>query len=174
MNLLTLKKYDYSLEDYRKAEYVYDSCSHILICSSIDPSSKYLGGYEHRKYGCIKCGLDTKILYETHLISLKDKIMKRYLSEHISDFFKGIETEIICDLNLAKAIYSKIKSAHPNIDDETIIKYIEIALDNIRNIEVNEERKVDRAKRLLLNPKFSRWNSNDICYHEHHPLVNRS
>ena len=69
----------------------------------------------------------------------------------------GIDTKMFCDLDLAKAIYSKIREAHPNIDDETARKYFEIALDNIRNIKVTEERKANRAKRLLLIPGFNRW-----------------
>lgn len=78
---------------------------------------------------------------------------------------KGIETEIACDLDLAQAIYSKIKEAHPDIDDKTAIKYFEIALGDIRNIKVNENRKINRAKRLLLEPSFTRWNGWDVYDH---------
>lgn len=78
------------------------------------------------------------------------------------DSMKGINTKIPCDLNLAKAIYSKIKKAHPNIDDKTATKYFEIALDNIRNIPVNEERKINRARRLSLFSNFNRWNGSDV------------
>ena len=66
------------------------------------------------------------------------------------------------DLDLAKAIYSKIKESHPDIDDETARKYFEIALDNIRKIKVNDERKVSRAKRLSLSPKFNKWTGCDV------------
>ena len=69
----------------------------------------------------------------------------------------GIDTKMFCDLDLAKAIYSKIREAHPNIDDETARKYFEIALDNIKNIKVSDERKTSRAKRLSLSLKFYKW-----------------
>ena len=68
-----------------------------------------------------------------------------------------METKLVCNLDLAKAIYSKIKEAHPDIDDETARKYFEISLDDIRNIKVNDERKKSRAKRLSLNPDFNKW-----------------
>ena len=49
-----------------------------------------------------------------------------------------------------------------DIDDETAYKYFEIALDNIRNIKVNNNRKNSRAKRLSLIPNFKKWNSSDV------------
>ena len=76
---------------------------------------------------------------------------------------KGVETEVACDLDLAQAIFSKIKEVHPDIDDTTAIKYFEIALDDIRNIKVSDERKVGRAKRLSLKPEFKRWSYDDVC-----------
>lgn len=63
-----------------------------------------------------------------------------------------METNIVCDLDLACEIYSKIKEAHPDIN----------ALDHIRNTKVSDDRKVNRAKRLSLNPNFKRWNASDI------------
>ena len=44
-----------------------------------------------------------------------------------------------------------------NGNDLIAIKYFEIALDNIRNIDVSDERKVNRAKRLALMPSFNKW-----------------
>lgn len=88
--------------------------------------------------------------------------MYGYLKENCLYTLKGFETNIVCDLNLAQAIYSKIKQAHPNIDDETSMKYFETTLNDIRNIKVSEERKVSRAKRLSLHPNFTRWNSYDV------------
>ena len=75
---------------------------------------------------------------------------------------KGKSTDIICDLELATAIYNKILEYYPNIDDDTAIKYLGIALDNIRNIEVSEERKMGRAKRLDLSKNFNRWSSSNV------------
>lgn len=51
-----------------------------------------------------------------------------------------------------------IRTDFSDIDDKTVIKYFEIALDDIRNIEVSDERKKSRAKRLGLSKDFNRWN----------------
>lgn len=77
-----------------------------------------------------------------------------------SDF--GIKANILCDLDLAKAIYTKIKEAHPNIDDETIVKYLKVALHNIRDTKVSDERKVNRAIRLALKASFNKWKASDV------------
>ena len=37
-----------------------------------------------------------------------------------------------------------------------------LELNDIRNIEVNDERKKSRAKRLSLNPNFNKWNREDV------------
>jgi len=140
----------------------YDECRHILVYSKIDHDR--LEGRTYRCCGCIKCGLDTSVLdEESDYLTHTQKIMYDYLRKNHLNYLNGIKTDILCDINLATSIYSKIKEAHPNIDDKTALKYFEIALDNIRNIEVNNERKISRAKRLSLNPKFQRWNGRDIC-----------
>ncbi len=137
----------------------YETCNHILVYSKIEYDR-----YEGRTYksrGCIKCGLDNSIL-DTNIDFLhsKEKIKYTYLRKK---YLTGIETKVTCDLDLARAIFSKIKEAHPKIDNKTAIKYFEIALDNIRNIKVNEDRKVNRAKRLSLSPDFKRWDARDVC-----------
>ena len=55
-----------------------------------------------------------------------------------------------------------IRADFSDIDDKTVIKYFEIALDDIRNIEVSDERKKSRAKRLGLSKDFNRWNQISI------------
>ena len=70
----------------------------------------------------------------------------------------------LCDIDLAQAIYKKIKSNYPNIDDAQAIKFFKVSLKNIRNIKVNDERKVSRAKRLALSPDFAKWDSNKNWY----------
>ena len=137
----------------------YDECKHILVFSKIDYDS--YEGRTYRRCGCIKCGLDNSVLdQERDWLPHTRKIMYDYLR---NNYLNGIQTKILCDIKLATSIYSKIKDANPDIDDETAIKYFEIALYNIRNIEVNDERKISRAKRLSLSPKFKRWNGGDIC-----------
>ena len=66
--------------------------------------------------------------------------------------------KIICDLALAKAIYKRIKEIYPDINDELLKKYFKIALDNMMNIKVTEQRKRNRIKRLNLNQNFN-WNT---------------
>lgn len=136
----------------------YDTCNHILVYSQIEHDR-----YEGRTYkscGCIKCGLDNSVLSkDKEWLSFTGKVMYDYLRHH---YLSGIATSNVCDLDLAQAIYSKIKEAHPDITDELAIKYFEIALNNIRDITVSEERKANRAKRLSLHPSFERWYSRDV------------
>ena len=81
--------------------------------------------------------------------------MASVLEEH--DYNDDSDINIVCDKELAMALYKKIREYHPDIDDKTVIKYFEIALDDIRNIEVSDERKKSRAKRLGLRRDFNRW-----------------
>lgn len=159
---LELKKQNTDLYNQQKKLYnaileeKYASCKHILVYSRIESDD-----YEGRKYkycGCIKCGLNNSVSNGDYRY-VDEGVMYNYLKKHS---LRGIETKIACDLDLAMAIYSRIKQVHPDIDDKTAIKYFEIALDNIRNIKVKDERKVSRAKRLLLNPEFNRWKSSDV------------
>lgn len=143
----------------------YSSCNHIWVYSLIDYDS-----YEGRTYrycGCIKCGLDQKVLESDSryldLLPLEQQIMYNFMRNH--SYNNGINTNVLCDMDLAKAIYSKIKNAHPNIDDNTARKYFEIALDNIRKIKVSEARKISRAKRLSLKPKFNKWDGMDVHHY---------
>ena len=139
----------------------YECCEHVLVYSEID-YDRY-EGRTYRSRGCIKCGLDNSVSKQRReWLSFYQKIMYDYLSKK---YLSGLETKIACDLDLAQAIYSKIKETHPGIDDEMAIKYFKIALENIRNIKVSEERKTKRAKRLSLNPKFNSWNGSDV-YHD--------
>lgn len=151
--------YEKQLTLYKEMkEEEYKCCEHVLVYSEIEHD-----GYDGRTYrscGCIKCGLDNSVSKrKREWLPFSQKIMYDYLSEK---YLSGMETKIACDLDLAQAIYSKIKETHPGIDDEMAIKYFEIALDNIRNIKVSEERKTNRAKRLSLNPKFNSWNGSDV------------
>lgn len=135
----------------------YKCCEHILVYSEID-YDRY-EGRTHRSCGCIKCGLDNSVLSKKVGLTFYQMIMYDYLRKR---HLMGKETKIACDLSLAQAIYSKIKETHPDINDEMAIKYFEIALNDIRNIKVSEERKTNRAKRLSLDPKFKSWNAQDV------------
>lgn len=152
---LELKK----ILNYSLCNEQYDLCKHVLVYSKV---------YDDRikRCGCIKCGLDESILDEDRdELTLNNKIMYDYLRNHHRKI-NGINTGNRCDLSLAQAIYLKLEEIYPNINDLTAIKYFEIALDNIRNIDVSNERKVNRAKRLALKPNFNKWNVNDVCIKE--------
>ena len=140
--------------DRKKEEF--SKCSHIWI-----PVSKNVDYYEGRSdidYGCMKCGLDQRVLSASYpkFLSVDDKIMYNYLRQHYA-IHQGIKSHTLCDLDLAHAMYSKIVEYHPEIDDVTALKYFEIALDNMRNIRVNDDRKESRVKRLMLKPGFHNW-----------------
>lgn len=134
----------------------FSKCSHIWI-----PVSKNIDYYEGRSdidYGCMKCGLDQRVLSASYpeFLSVDDKIMYNYLYQHYA-IHQGIKSHTLCDLDLAHAMYSKIVEYHPEIDDVTALKYFEIALDNMRNIRVTDDRKESRVKRLMLKPGFHNW-----------------
>lgn len=134
----------------------FSECEHIWL-----PIDKISGDCEGRSdiyYGCMKCGLDQRIISATSakFLSPEYKAMYDYLHEHKA-IDKGIMSHTLCDFDLARAMYSKIVEYHPDIDDVTALKYFEIALDDIRNIRVNENRKESRAKRLMLQPGFNHW-----------------
>ncbi len=156
--------YNQQLSLYRDVKMEeYASCSHILVCSKL-----VYDRYEGRTCewcGCIKCGLDTSVLDSDYPLGLQ-KIMYDYLKKsHLHSLnIQEIKTDVICDMDLAQVIYAKIKSVYPNIDDETARKYFEIALDNIRNIKVSDERKENRAKRLSLDSKFKKWDISYLLY----------
>lgn len=140
--------------DMKKEEF--SKCSHIWI-----PVSKNVDYYEGRSdidYGCMKCGLDQRVLSASYpeFLSVDDKIMYNYLRQHYA-IHQGIKSHTLCDLDLAHAMYSKIVEYHPEIDDVTALKYFEIALDDMRNIRVNDDRKESRVKRLMLKPGFHNW-----------------
>lgn len=135
----------------------YSSCNHILVTTLREYDDLECRSYDYQ--GCIKCGLDTSILLlncNLKYLTSEQRIMYDYMKD--CEYFNGIDTELLCDLDLAKAIYSRIKEVHPDIDDETATKYFEISLNDIRNIKVSEERKISRAKRLSLNTIFNKWN----------------
>ena len=145
-------------ENIKNEQYL--KCNHIWVNTLKDYDS-----YEGRTEtycGCIKCGLDERVIYmmeynpDCSALTEDQKIMYKIMNDGY--YKKGINTNVNCNLELAMAIYKRIKEKYPNIQDGLARKYFEIALDNIRNIQVNDERKKSRAKRLSLNENFNRWN----------------
>ncbi len=149
-------------EEIKSKEFA--SCNHVWIVTSIDSDPHE--GRSYRNYGCIKCGLsedirnryDYQIRHrERELIPLEHRIICDFLEEHGEVIFYGPHLNLKCNLYLAKAVYLKLKQIYPELDDKTLIKYLEKALIDISEIEVSEERKISRAKRLSLNPEFKNW-----------------
>ena len=138
--------------EIRKEEF--KKCNHVLIYSKSIYDELEQRTYRYR--GCIKCGLDESVKADdNYKFSSVTKAMHDCLG-WVN--IKGKYIDYVCDLELARAIYNRIKEVHPDINDETAIKYFEIALDNIRNIKVSEERKEKRANRLCLRKGFNNWN----------------
>ena len=118
--------------------YEYSSCEHILVKLKNKKNHKF----------CIKCGLNTsKKNIDSSSLLPNERAMKKYL---MYNEIEGLNSDYDCEANIGVAIYSRIRKAHPGIDDETAIKYFEIALDKMRNIPVSKERKENRRRRLLL------------------------
>lgn len=138
----------------------YSLCNHIFV--NILCEYDMVEGRSNNYCGCIKCGLDQRVfslmnLYgKVDLLTFDQQIMYSFMKNR--SYINGIDTKVSCDLELAKAIYSRIKEVHPDIDDETARKYFEIALNDIRRIKVNNERKASRIRRLKLNSGFNNWN----------------
>lgn len=157
---------------YKKIKFgQYSYCNHIWVNTLCDHDR--FEGRHYDYYGCIKCGLDERVFYKKekqqvinvnlnlNLLTPDEQIMYDFMKSH--DYIRsGIKTSVLCDLDLAKAIYFKIKEAYPNIDDNTARKYFEIALYNIRENVVNDKRKESRAQRLLLSPNFKKWYRKDV------------
>lgn len=137
----------------------YSSCNHIWL-NTLHDYDRW-EGRQYKYCGCMKCGLDQKVIYlmkqcgDLKLLTSEQRIMYDFMLSQ--PYLKGIGSDVLCDLDLATAIYSKIKEVHPDIDDETALKYFVVALNDIRKIEVSNARKVNRAKRLSLNPNFNKW-----------------
>ncbi len=146
----------------------YDECKHILVTTAVDWGMDY--GSKTRSYhGCIKCGLDESAV-KGYYWSGDLETMQTYFSERaknlpLNNSIPGKIIECCCDIDLAIEIYGKIKENYPDIDDATAIKYFEKALGDIRNIEVNDERKESRAKRLNLCKDFKNWKADSVYYY---------
>lgn len=132
----------------------YNNCNH--LCVITDKNIDEYNGKNYYSVGCIKCGMNQKALSKPKSIrTIDENIMAESFCDESFDYSLIHDYEV--DLELAHAIYNKIKENYPNINDKLATKYFEIALDNIRDIEVNESRKQSRIKRLGLKPNFKNW-----------------
>ncbi len=109
----------------------YDSCNHIWVNVLHDYDS--CEGRSDNYYGCIKCGLDQRVfeitsrLRSIDYLTLEQQIMYDYMyGRYVT--YKGINTHISCDLDIAREIYSRIKESHDNIDDKSVVELFETEL----------------------------------------------
>ena len=126
----------------------YETCDHVLVNTYQDWECSY--------YGCIKCGLHEDVLIT---FDNSDSLMYDYLSDQ-HNYFKFRQSRILdssCDLELAQAIYQKITESHPDVDDDTLVKYFRNALDHMRSDSISQDRQVSRVKRLHLSNNFINW-----------------
>lgn len=65
--------------------------------------------------------------------------------------------EFECSLELAHAIYTRLKEEYPERPDEAIARYFTASLYMIQKHPVSEKRKAGRAKRLGLSEDFNKW-----------------
>ena len=132
----------------------YNSCNHLWV---------EMPGEEHspiyvNAVGCIKCGIDTglrKRKKKLEDMSLEEQAIMEYSKVGINRSLDFID--VVCDLNLGRAILNKINEQYPGLDNRTLAQYFVTALNDIRGIEVNEERQKSRAKRLGLSKDFKSW-----------------
>ena len=120
----------------------YDKCNHYYILG--DNNGKNVD-----EPVCILCGLrrNTNIRERDEAA----KIMRRYMV--FRDFTLRKKKKLrgykyYCDMKVADKIIKKIKNANKGISNEDLIKYFEIALDNMIDIPVTDEVVKGRAKRL--------------------------
>ena len=98
----------------------YENCNHIWITSKIDRD--YMEGRSYCYEGCIKCGLTTEVFSDLNgygFLSGEEKIMHNFLKRKGNN--AGINSNKVCDLELAKAIYKKIHDALPDLDLEVFV-----------------------------------------------------
>lgn len=85
-------------------------------------------------HACLKCGLNEKVILEgksgTNFYNYEDELMYYFMQEY--NYKNGIVINATVRLDVAREIYSRIKVNHPDIEDEQMKKYMEIALCNMQ------------------------------------------
>ena len=131
----------------------YSNCKHIILTTSVHKDR--IEGRMSCSYGCMKCGVNTNAYNSEYLrrndLDFEDQVIYDYVRNHS---IRGTTCNVCCTIDLAQAIYSRIKKAHPDIDDETAIKYFKNAYVNMTYKYSNPERVENRIKRLSLSHTF--------------------
>lgn len=132
----------------------YNSCNHLWVETT---GENYNPNYT-MSIGCMKCGVDTGLKKKNkplEEVSLEEQAIMEYSKVGVNKSYDFVD--IVCDLDLARAIFKRIDEQYPDLDNQTLAKYFLKALRDIREIKVSEERKKNRAKRLGLHKDFKSW-----------------
>ena len=87
----------------------FDKCNHMWVTVLSDKDK--MDGRTYDYHGCVKCVLDKRVfhlrerLHSLDWLPLDQRIMYDFMRNHYSD--SGINSNLLCDLDLAKAIYAK-------------------------------------------------------------------
>ena len=131
-------------KEYIKMKGKYSKCHHYTIT---DPKTGYST--------CILCDITNAGKFKNNP-TIKEVAMEIYQDNEggdISMHAVALQNRLYaCDPKMAKAIIKRIKEANNDIKRDELIKYFEIALDNMMDIEVSDERTKGRAKRLGVRP----------------------
>ena len=131
-------------KEYIKMKGKYSKCHHYTIT---DPKTGYST--------CILCDITNAGKFKNNP-TIKEVAMEIYQDNEggdISMHAMALQNRLYaCNSKMAKAIIKRIKEANNDIKRDELIKYFEIALDNMMDIEVSDERTKGRAKRLGVKP----------------------
>ena len=131
-------------KEYIKMKGKYSKCHHYTIT---DPKTGYST--------CILCDITNAGKFKNNP-TIKEVAMEIYQDNEggdISMHAVALQNRLYaCNPKVAKAIIKRIKEANNDIKRDELIKYFEIALDNMIDIEVSDERTKGRAKRLGVRP----------------------
>ena len=131
----------------------FKNCRHALIVTELGDNI-----FDCFHFGCIKCGLYEDVLNKNFsMLTSDERIMYDFFNEWNIKKIKGRIIDEKCNIELARAIYMKIKEKYPKISDEKASKYLRAALFNMRYKDTSEDRKKSRIKRLSLNYNFNNW-----------------
>jgi hypothetical protein len=111
------------------------SCNHIMVYTDDNASC----------CGCIKCGLDNRVLDKNKDELTEDElIIYNYLKKkNITS--KTINSNIVCNLNLARSIYQELLEDNPLIEDREALEKFATRLSEINktfNLETEEKEKI--------------------------------
>lgn len=153
---LKLKDKEEQLDKKRESAYeeyvlnTYSNCKHVIMMSHYE--CDYMEGRSYRYYGCIKCGLDSKIYsdnlhYDLDLdignACLMDKFFKSQNCYGGNNYMLRFEKiDLNCDISLARDKYNELKDAKIKVDELDTSKLCELL-----EYKISEK---EKTKKLIL------------------------